>query len=196
MAIEGIDKLRELDFTKQLTFAYLTCERLYPNYVYFSQNYGFGNPNVIREAIDFVYDHLFAKNLDASKISALLEKVEKNTPDTGDFTTIFVSSALDTCTAVLDTLNFLVDKNFEKIVYISNYATDSVDMYIQEVDALDFNTDKEFQKKIDYHPLMQQEVAIQSGIITFLNKSTTIDYGDIQTLRHLQENNKKGSLHL
>jgi len=35
MSIEAVDKLQELDFTKQTAFNYLTCERLYPNYVYF-----------------------------------------------------------------------------------------------------------------------------------------------------------------
>jgi uncharacterized protein YjaG (DUF416 family) len=36
MTIKEIDKLKDLDFEKQVTFTYLTCERLYPNYVYFS----------------------------------------------------------------------------------------------------------------------------------------------------------------
>ena len=38
MAIEEINKLKDFDFTKQAAFAYLTCERLYPNYTYFSDN--------------------------------------------------------------------------------------------------------------------------------------------------------------
>jgi hypothetical protein len=196
MAIEEVNKLRELDFTKQVAFAYLTCERLYPNYVYFSDNYNFGNSRVLREAIDYLYRSLFESNPDKNKIHSLIKKVDKNTPDTEDHTTTFVSSALDACTAINEALDFLIDKEFSRIKDISTFATDTVNMYIQEKEALDFNKDKNFQKKIDSHPLMQKEIAVQSGIITFLSNSKTIDFEDIQTLLQLQQNNKKGSLDL
>ncbi len=191
-----MDKLKDWDFHKQAAFAYLTCVRLYPNYVYFSLNYGFGNPSILREAIEYIYDNLFEQNTDKNKIQAIVQKVEENTPDTGDFSVIFVSSALDACTAILDSLDFLIHKDFSKIQSISTYGTDTVDMYIQELENLDFNTDKDFQNKIDNHPLMKKEIAIQIGIIGFLNNSKTLDYGDIQTLLKLQENEKRGSLNL
>jgi uncharacterized protein YjaG (DUF416 family) len=195
MTIKEIDKLKDLDFEKQVAFAYLTCERLYLNYVYFSQNYDFGNPKILREAIDCIYDNLFEQNPDENKIQSIIQKVEENTPDADDYSVIFVSSALDACTSILDSLDFLIDRDFSKIQSISTYGTDTIDMYIQEVENLDFNTDKDFQNKINNHPLMKREVAIQTGIISFLSNKT-LDYGDVQTLLHLQENNKKGSLNL
>jgi hypothetical protein len=196
MTIEELNKLKDLDFAKQMAFAYLTCERLFPNYVYFSNNFDFGSPAILREAIDFLYQNIFEKNPDKNKINLLAKKVEKNTPDTENFSTNFVSSALDACTAVLESLDFLVDNQFSRMKDISSFATDTVYMYIQYIDKLDFNIDKGFQQKIDNHPLMQKEVAIQLGIITFLSKSRAFDYGDIQTLLHLQQNNKKSNLGL
>jgi uncharacterized protein YjaG (DUF416 family) len=196
MAIEELNKLKELDFNKQRAFAYLTCERLFPNYVYFSNNFDFGNPDVLKEAIDFFYLNIFEKNPDKNKINFIAKDVEKNTPYTEDFTTNFVSSALDACTAISDSLDFLIDKDFGKIINISIYATDSVNMYIQEIENLDFNNDKNFQQRINNHPLMQKEVAIQSGIIAFLNNSKVLDFEDLQTLLQLQENNKKSNLDL
>ena len=136
------------------------------------------------------------KSVRINKINLLTKEVEKNTPDTENFSTNFVSSALDACTAVLESLDFLVDNQFSRIKDISSFATDTVYMYIQYIDKLDFNTDRGFQQKIDNHPLMQKEVAIQLGIITFLSNSRAFDYGDIQTLLHLQENNKKSNLGL
>lgn len=195
MAIAEINKLKDLDFTKQLAFAYLTCERLYPNYVYFSDNYNFGTPIILREAIDFLYQNIFEKNPDKAKINSLVKKIEKNTPDTEDFTTIFVSSALDACTCILDSLDFLIDKDFSRIKSISTYATDTVDMYIREIENIEAS-DKNFIQKVNEHLLMYKEISIQQGIIAFLNKSKSIDFEDIQTLLHLQENNIKGSLDL
>ncbi|HMF70605.1 MAG TPA: DUF416 family protein [Flavitalea sp.] len=196
MAIEEVDKLKQLDFTKQAAFNYLTCERLYPNYVYFSDNFDFGNPDALRIAIDYLYLNIFEKGPDKNKIKNLAKEVDKNTPDTENFTTTFVSSALDACTAIGDSLNFLIQRNFLSIKNISTYATDTVSMYIQETESLDFSKDNDFKKKIDKHPLMQKEIAMQSGIISFLTNSKGFDFGDLQILLHLQENNKKSNLNL
>jgi uncharacterized protein YjaG (DUF416 family) len=196
MDIKAMTKLKESDFNKQLAFAYLTCERLYPNYVYFSNNFDFGTPQILREAIEFLRVNIFEQSPDKNKIKFLKRRVDKNTPDTEDFTTIFVSSALDACTALSDSLDFLVDKDFTRIENVSTYATDTVSMYVQDLDNLDYNADKNFQQKIESHPLMQREITIQLGIISFLNKRKILDYEDLQTLLNLQENNKKSNLEL
>lgn len=43
---------------------------------------------------------------------------------------------------------------------------------------------------------MKREIAIQAGIISFFKKNITLDYGDIDTLLSLQENQKRGNLDL
>lgn len=196
MAREEVGKLKELDFIRQLTFAYLTCERLYPNYVYFSDNYGFGSPDVLRDAIDYLFSNLFDNKSDVPKIYALIKNVDKNTPEPGNFDTGLASAALDACGVVYESLNFLIDKQLSRLETISTMATDTVDMFIQDIENLDFNSDKNFQQKIENHPLMKKEIAIQFGIITFLSNSTSIKPEDIETLLQLQENDKKGNLDL
>lgn len=195
MVMEEITKLKELDLIKQIAFAYLTCERLYPNYIYFSDHFRFGNPSTIRDAIDYLYLNLFEANPDKTKIDFHIENIDKNTPDTEDFTTIFVSSALDVCAAISDSLGFLVSKDFSKITDISSYSFDSIDMYIREIENIE-SSDKNFRQRIIDHPLMKKEMLIQLGIITFLCNTPSIDYGDLQTLLNLQENNQKGNLDL
>ena len=196
MSIEEVDKLKKLDFPKQAAFNYLTCERLYPNYVYFSDNFDFGNPDVLRAAVDYLYRNIFQISPDKNKITILTKEVGKNTPDTESFSTIFVSSALDARTAIGDSLDLLIDKDFSCIKNISTYATDTVSMYIQEMESLDLNKDNDFQNKIEEHPLMRSEIAMQSGIISFLANSKVFDFGDLQILLHLQENNKKNNLNI
>jgi uncharacterized protein YjaG (DUF416 family) len=198
MAIEALNKLKELDFSKQLAFAYLTCERLFPNYVYFSKKYKFGNPAFLKDAIEYLYNAIFEKQYEKDKIDSLIKNVVKNIPEPSDYETGLASSALDACTAIEESLYFILDKNFPRIESISTFATDTVHMHIQEIDKLDFNTDINFQQKIDNHPLMKKEIKIQSGIVFFLNniKTTALDFGDLQTLIHLQKNNNKGNLNL
>jgi uncharacterized protein YjaG (DUF416 family) len=196
MAISELNKLKQLDFSKQFIFAYLTCERLYPNYLYFSKNYGFGNPDELKEAIDFLFSNIFNSNPDKKKIQLYISMVDRITPLPANYDTILASSALDACGVVYESLNFLLDKNTSRLDSISTMATDTVDMYIQETEKLDYNTDADFQKKIDTHPLMVKEIEVQKGIITFLSNQFSIDSEDIQTLIHLQDSNKKSNLNL
>ena len=193
--IEELNKLKKLDFSKQRAFAYLTCERLFPNYVYFSKNYGFGNTHVLREAIDYIYNNLFSNTTDKIKIDSLINNVDKNIPEPVHYDTILASSALDACTVIIEALNFLIDKQLPRLDDISTMATDTADMYIQDKEALDYNTDIHFQQKIDDHPLMIKEIAIQKGIISYLANINNIELSDIDTLLELQ-GNKKGSLEL
>lgn len=196
MAIPEINDLKKLSNNKQLAFSYLTCERLYPNYVYFSENNNFGHPEVLRQSINYIYDNLFIDNADKLKVSLLINSIEKIIPEPAEFDTVLASSALDTCTVIIETLYFLIDKQESRIEDISTAALDTPDMYIQEIENLDYNNDSLFQKKIDSHPLMIKEISIQKGIIEFLRRQERIDFADIQTLIMLQENNNKGSLNL
>jgi uncharacterized protein YjaG (DUF416 family) len=76
MAIEEITLLEKLDYNKQLTFAYLTCERLYPNYVFFSDNFDFGDKQILREAIDLIYNSVLETDfVDIQQIQTILSQL-------------------------------------------------------------------------------------------------------------------------
>ncbi|MDP4218639.1 MAG: DUF416 family protein [Bacteroidota bacterium] len=190
MAIQEINQLKDLDSTKQMTFAYLTCERLYPNYVNFSRQYNFGDPEILKDALDRIYRYLLYKEIDKEKLILLIKEVEENTPEPGDFDSILASSALDACTAIIESLNSLVNDQPPQLDNISVIATDTVSMYIHDRDNLDYNTDTNFHQKIDNDPLMLKEISTQKGIISYLSKIDNIQPSDIVTLINLQENNK------
>ena len=158
MDLIQIDTLKKLGFKKQLIFAYLTCERLYRNYLYFSEHFGFGNPTQLRQAIDFLRENLISQNFNRKQTESLITSIDEITPLPQDYDTILASSAMDACGVVYESLNFLLDAIPSRLSDISTFATDTVDMFIQEEDHLDFNTDKLFFEKIQNHPLMQREV--------------------------------------
>jgi hypothetical protein len=195
MTFPELTQLKNLDFAKQRTFAYLTCERLYPNFVYFSKEYKFGKPEDLQEAIRYLYAHLFDKAIDRAQVDPLINKVEINMPQPAVYDTILASSALDACTSIIEALVFLIDVQSSRLENISTVATDTVAMYIHDTNNLDPNTDPNFQQKINSNPLMTKEIAIQKGIISYLSKIDHLQYSDIGTLIQLQKNNK-GSLPL
>ena len=194
MAIEEIKLLEKLDYNKQLTFAYLTCERLYPNYVFFSENFDFGDKQILIEAIDLIFKSLLVDFVDVKQIELFLKAVDINTPYPHEFETIFASSALDSCSSILETLNFMLDKNVSRLTDIATFATDTVDMFVGYRDGLDYNTDPLFDDKIFNDPLMQRELSIQKGIISYLAKTDNLEGLDINNLLSLQYNDSKSNI--
>jgi uncharacterized protein YjaG (DUF416 family) len=188
MAIKEIDLLNQLDITKQLTFAFLTCERVFPNYVYFSANYNFGNPAILREAINFIYESIFnINNIDKSKVDTLLLKIHNVTPHTNNFTTFYATIAMYSGGVIFESINLFKKKLSNQIILdISTMSTDAIDCFIQERDDMDY-ADPNFEEKILNDSLMQTEVEIQKGVISYLMKVKYVDTADIATLLKLQD---------
>jgi uncharacterized protein YjaG (DUF416 family) len=189
MANTNIDILKGLDFKKQVSFAYLACERAFPNYVYFSQNYEFGDADVLREGIDFVYDSIFNKGgIDKIKIESLLTAIYQNIPNTNDFTTFYATIAMYSGGIIYEGVNLLKNPSNEKILKdISTMSTDAIDCFIQERDNMDYDDD-DFEEKIINDDLMKTEIKIQTGIISYLKSiDNNVEPSDIQTLLRIQQ---------
>lgn len=189
-----MDKYREeikqdlvrLEDMKPLLFAALICERLYPNYLYFHSVFNWGDPGVLREAIKIIFQSVIKKDLfEKEEILAMIEAVELITPDTNEFQEIYASFALDACTAVSSTLNYIIDQELEHIVDVAIYARDTVDMFIQERDDIHlFTINSEI--RISSDPLMIHEKTRQKDSIErMLNKNFGDEINDqfIESLR-------------
>jgi uncharacterized protein YjaG (DUF416 family) len=195
MAIEEINLLKNLDFNKQLTFAYLTCERVYPNYVYFTQKFNFGNSDILREAINFIYEVIFDNtDIDIEKVNDLLASVFQNIPATNDYPTFDATIAMYSGGVIHESLNLLKNiNNSQLLIDIATLSTDAVDCFIQERDDMDYD-EPNFEEIILNDTLMQKEITIQKGIISYLSKINKVEQTDINTLIQLQ--GKKSSLDL
>ncbi len=187
MITSELEKLKILDKRKQITFAYLTCERLFRNYLHFSTQYKFGNPILIRNVIDQIRRYINGYELTAAEAKQLINTVSINSPLPEKYDSIYASSALDACTVIIDSLNFIFDENTSRLVDISTMAFDTVDMFIQERDNLDFNVDMEFENKIQNDKLYKTEENIQIGIINYLTKIDSITEDDLNELNKLQK---------
>lgn len=178
------EKLKKMPFNKQLVFAYLMCERLYPNYVYFSQNCSFGDSLILRKAIDHIRQYISGIVVSDDEIQQDYNDVEVNTPDTDDFTTVHVALALNTCCAVLWTLKFLIDKNADYLVYISRSGIETADSCIFsniETDVLS----EEVEKSVLNNPIMKKEFSIQNEIVRYLLSHKKIEKFDVEFLMKL-----------
>lgn len=151
----------------RIIFALLTCEKLYPNYVFFRNHFHWGDERLLGDAIIGIYEYIIKK--DKSEIKHLLDEVESITPDTGEFPDVTASFALDACTAVYSTLKYISFKNIDDLVDVASYAIDTVDMYVQEKENLEYS-DPEFESKIANDPYMIAEKRRQQTLLDRLSE--------------------------
>ncbi|MCP2025415.1 uncharacterized protein YjaG (DUF416 family) [Flavobacterium sp. HSC-32F16] len=85
-------KLDSLSEEKRLIFSLLICEILLPNYVYFSNEYSYGDPSELEKIISTLFKDLIEKNK-SQNVDIYINVVENITPDTEDYDTILASFA-------------------------------------------------------------------------------------------------------
>ena len=144
-----------------LAFALSCAERLLPNYEAFVRQAGWGDPAVLRAALDAAWEALAGRPA-ADDLRSLARRCEAVTPDSEDFETPLVSAALDAGVAATLVLDLVATANPATAAQVASLAHDSVDMHIQE--SLDLHPDDPRREaKIFAHPLMQRELARQSA---------------------------------
>lgn len=114
----------------------------------------------MRAALDRAWDALLGRPPSLDAVRELKGRVENAEPNTEEFQTILVSSALDAVAAAGLVLKLLEADDPELAVEIASLSRDTVDMYIQAVERLD-PADAAFEKRILHHELMQAELRQQ-----------------------------------
>lgn len=186
--------MKNIDFIRNLTFGYLTSQRLLPNYIYFSQVYNFGDSTVLKQYLQLIRSKIIDQNFESNfgDYETILNKLS---PEPHNYKTVLASSAMDACGSVYSLINYIIDKNDNHIQEIATLATDSVDMYIQEKENLDMSN-PQMEKIIAEHPLMVKERKTQENILNYLNKMNIVEAKDLEMLEQLQYNNGRGNLEL
>ena len=176
------EALKDLSHEHKVLFMLSCCERLYPNYIAFHKKYEWGNPTILRGALDFVWALFEGKTKDEDKIMTLLQQCDAVVPDTENFDSVFVSFALDSAVAVTLLFEFLLTGLVEKIIEVASLARDTVDMYIQEIECM-APDDSNLEEIILEHRLMQQELRRQRKDIKFLKDTALSDKAKYDELK-------------
>ncbi len=187
-SVEG--KITKLDFKQQVLFAVLICEKLLPNYRQFNEKEEWGNIEILEEAIVMLYQFLQDIDLNDAELDGIYEKIIEVTPDVGLFEGDLASYALDTCSAVSDSVEFLLSEDLSYLLNIASIARDTVDTFVQESElAGDFGDD--FEMKIAQNEYMQREFKRQHDLLDKL-AGAEIDLPFISSMREL--NNSSGAI--
>jgi uncharacterized protein YjaG (DUF416 family) len=161
-----------LDLAPQQRLAFgLSCsERLYPNYSVFSLTQKWGDPSTLRSALDLAWDSLLGRPRAQVDADGLKKKLEEAEPETEDFETVLVSSALDAAAGAGLVLKLMETDDPDLAVEIASLARDTVDMYIQAIEHL-VPSDPDLERTILAHPLMQAELRRQRNDLRQLSST-------------------------
>lgn len=147
---------------ERLAFALSCVERMIPNYRYFQKKYDWGDSEVLLEAAEIAWLHLAGTVTHRRRVEEVVNKCEQVLPDTEDFDSIYVSSALDAGVACIELLNFVLASDISLVATIAELCIDSVDMYVQELEEMDAQHPN-LEGNILTHPLMQAELERQAN---------------------------------
>jgi len=130
-----------LSYHKQINLAIAICKRLFFDYQEFCDRNNFCNSDLFLDTIKFIEEF---KNLkvDEKLLNEKINQIQIITPDTEDF--VDASYALNSCVAVCETLDFLIDNKSEHIYVIGTCLTDTVCFKIYEDDHM---TEDQIDKK-------------------------------------------------
>lgn len=178
--------LKTLPRLHRIAFAASCCERLLPNYKKFAEDVDWGDYDTFRYALDEVWKFIEEKTANPKFFKDLAKKCELWIPDTENFDSQFTSAALDAGNAVVETLLCCADGKAERAADVASFATDSVDMYIQDVKNLNYS-DSNFEQKIQNDPFMKREIKNQEDCLILLQKHDSLNQQVIDKLKRQQD---------
>lgn len=185
--LDGLDnQLRRLPAGRQLAFAAACCERHFTSYVIFSEEYKWGNPKVLRKALDGAWEAA-ADKAPALAAYDLLAQSMRQIPHSDDFSTPSADYAQNVAIMVAHVAEFLNRNDIKYVVQTATLARDLIDAEVQaeELDA----SDPDLGRKITENPLMQTELASQKGWLAKLSEITNRD--DVLAFRRVASSQQK-----
>lgn len=93
------------------------CKRLLPEYGTFHENNKWGNPDILAEGIKYCAQILNGDKADYYQIEEIKSSIDEVTPNTDDFGDWDGSYALNACVAIIESLEFILDKNIVLTLY-------------------------------------------------------------------------------
>ena len=161
-----------------MAFGASCCERAFPNYVLFHRNECWGEPRLLRLALDSAWEYVSGKELSNAQIESLSRDCEEVIPDSGDFPSVVASSAQDAGFSLIVLLELASDPDPKHLSRIITFSRDTIERYIEESENLQA-ADVDFDLRIDRHPLTTAEVSKQRVDLEWLSIREQLTLADV-----------------
>ena len=167
---------------QQLAFGAICSERHFPEYLRFSTEQHWGNPDVLKRAIDVAWAVAAGEGeFDREQAQVLLAQCVDATPDSDDFPNVMSDYAQDAAIMVCHLVQFLGERSPRSLVLLASRARDLIDAKIQFDNKLN-PADPELEMKIATDQAMVSEINIQREFLKAI--ASTKDPHELALLRN------------
>ncbi|MDF3920051.1 YjaG family protein [Salinicola salarius] len=183
-------RLRRLDARQQIAFMAALSERLVPNYALYAGMSGHGNPSVMNNVLDLVWERLkvASARIDFDKQAEKLAEIEP--PEDDD--SFGARRATESVMALTTLLDALRGEAPEAALEVSRVSRNGVRAYIEMTEG------SEDAERLDAlfreHELMQDERDFQDAVLEALEADPRLE--DLRALRILGRNQGVSNLGL
>lgn len=161
------NQLDGLDADELIIFGLSVAERMLPNFRRFVTETSWGDESVLRRALDLGWQRVSEDSIDARRARSLEVACLEQAPNTEDFTSVWVSAALDAANSAANVMALLTERDVERAVEIASYGRDSVDLIVQEIENMP-SAAPDLEERIRLHPMMQRELRNQSEAVKLI----------------------------
>jgi uncharacterized protein YjaG (DUF416 family) len=186
-ASQSSPDLKQLNDWQLAAFCAAVSERLLPNYVLFSRVSEFGDTQILRTALDKVWDRL-SNRCGAVNFETQILKVDTVIPEPEDFDIYGVYPALDACVALIATLNQMVEASYQDARQISQLSLQGIETYLEVIADAECS-DEDLVRFINSHPLIEIEQQFQNSLIEQLLSNANVSIALLDSIR-LQASNE------
>lgn len=196
-------ELTELSPVHRLVFAASCCERLLPNYSLVKQEDGWGDPSILRNALNKVWSFIEGQPVNAKQIRQLLKVCQEAVPNADDVSgSQYYVEAQEAASAICFTLEACLDPTPKNIIKVPKCVTNTIDGYLSAMkDIEDSNwweekSLEEQKEEFSKHVFAIGEIAKQSEDLQNLKPVEKLDINFIQCFRTSFVNQRKSLLDL
>jgi uncharacterized protein YjaG (DUF416 family) len=157
--IKNVDGLSS---RQKLRFAIEVCEKLFPDYQDFQNEYKWGDVNLIADGLAVCKQNANGPDTEEKSVRKLIAGIEKITPDTECYGEVSGSLALNSAAAICEALSFILDNKAERILDIGELSYDSA--YFKACE----NYPNLSESEIENHPDLQNELRWQLEKIKYV----------------------------
>lgn len=180
-----IDELKSLPVSHGIAFAASCCERLLPLYDAFHSMEKWGNPSTLRKALDLAWSSVY-ENYDKEVLLQYISQCYEVTPDADDFSSIFLSGAERSASAICYTLDYCIKGDSSLIALVGQLSLEAVEMYLNIVNDPDLTyhlADPNFDAWIGNAPLIKAELRKQKEDLALLKRTSILENSVIEKLQ-------------
>lgn len=151
-----------LSLEKQLSFFFQVGQKMKPFYVAFSEKENFDNQKVIEEILNSFQSPTNLKNTEI-----YLEKLQEIAPDLDEFPSdLEASQALDVCAFFAEILEYIEDKNQDRILTILELALRPIETELEEKLNLNPNLSiAETDEILQQQPAIKQQIEFLNNVV-------------------------------